>query len=117
MSLTLVIANKAYSSWSFRPYILMRRFGVPFDEIVIPLAQDATRNEILRHAPSGKCPSLRDGDLVIWDSLAIIEYLAERFHVYDIPVSRASRTYMNSVMALPAYQDWQEAAEAENWHI
>src|SRR5271154_3298683 len=100
MSLTLVIANKAYSSWSFRPYILMRRFGVPFDEIVIPLAQDATRNEILRHAPSGKCPSLRDGDLVIWDSLAIIEYLAELFPDLRIwPHDKAARATARSLSA------------------
>lgn len=79
MSLTLILASKAYSSWSFRPFILMRHFDIPFAEIVIPLGQETTRAEILRYSPSGKCPAMRDGDLVIWDSLAIIEYLAERF--------------------------------------
>jgi glutathione S-transferase len=73
MSLTLVLANKAYSSWSFRPFILMRHFDIPFAEIVIPLGEESTRAEIPRHAPSGKCPALHDGDLVVWDSLAIIE--------------------------------------------
>jgi glutathione S-transferase len=77
MGLTLTIANKAYSSWSFRPWILMRHFAIPFDEVVIPLAQEDTRAKILRYSPSGKCPVLRDGDVAIWDSLAIIEYLAE----------------------------------------
>lgn len=211
MSLTLVIANKAYSSWSFRPYILMRHFGIPFEEVVIPLARDETRAEILRHSPSAKCPSLHDGTLVVWDSLAIIEYLAEtrpdlaiwprdkaaralarslsaemhsgfmalrsalpmnmrrapqrrelspevdadvarieaawadvrkkfagggaflfgdftaadamfapvvnRLHVYGVPVSTATRAYMNTMMAVPAYRDWQAGAEAEPWHI
>ena len=79
MALTLIIANKAYSSWSLRPFILMRYFDIPFAEIVIPLEQETTRAEILRYSPSGKCPALRDGDLLVWDSLAIIEYLAERF--------------------------------------
>jgi glutathione S-transferase len=211
MSLTLVLANKAYSSWSFRAFILMRHFDIPFSEIVIPLGEETTRTEILRYSPSGKCPALRDGDLIVWDSLAIIEYLAERFpdlpiwprekraraaarslaaemhsgflalranlpmnmrrpvkrrevppeacadierietawadpkqrfgargkflfgdfcaadamfapvvnrlHVYDVTVGAATRAYMESVMALPAYRDWQKGAEAESWRI
>jgi glutathione S-transferase len=211
MALTLIIANKAYSSWSFRPFILMRHFDIAFSEIVIPLGEESTRAEILRHSPSGKCPALRDGELVVWDSLAIIEYLAEHFadlpiwprdatarataralaaemhsgfmalranlpmnmrrpvrrvdvpsevladiarieaawadakrkfggrgdflfgdfcaadamfapvanrlHVYDMPVGAAARAYMDHVMALPAYRDWQKGAEAESWRI
>lgn len=211
MSLTLVIANKAYSSWSFRPWILMRHFGIAFDEIVIPLAQEQTRAAILRHSPSGKCPVLRDSDITVWDSLAIIEYLAElmpdkplwprpraaraqarslaaemhsgfaalrgltpmnmrravkrieltpeacadvarieeafrqardrfgeggaflfgdfsaadamfapvvnRLHVYDVAVTPATRAYMDAIMALPAWQEWQAQAKAETWII
>ncbi len=211
MALTLVIANKAYSSWSFRPYILMRHFGIPFAEVVIPLAQETTKAEILRYGPSGKCPVLDDDGLIIWDSLAIIEYLAEtfpdlaiwprdkvaratarslaaemhsgfmgvrahlpmnmrrpvrardltpeaaadvarieqawaeawgrfgepggflfgafsaadamfapvvsRFHTYDVPVTRESRAYMDMIMALPAWRDWQAGAEAEGWRV
>lgn len=211
MSLTLVLANKAYSSWSLRPFILMRHFAIPFDEVVIGLAQETTRANILKYSPSARCPALIDGDLVVWDSLAIIEYVAEKFpdlplwpreraeraiarslaaemhsgfqalrsnlpmnmrravkrrdltpevvadvarieaawsdarqrfgaggdflfgdfsaadamfapvvnrlHVYDVPVSAESRAYMDAVMALPAYQDWQEDATAEGWHI
>jgi glutathione S-transferase len=79
MGLTLIIANKAYSSWSFRPWILMRSFGIAFDEVTIPLAQDNTRADILRYSPSRKCPALHDGDVVVWESLAVIEYLAERY--------------------------------------
>jgi glutathione S-transferase len=78
MKPTLAIANKTYSSWSFRPWILMRHFGIAFDEIVIPMAQENTRAEMLRFSPAGKCPSLHDGEIVVWDSLAIIEYVARR---------------------------------------
>jgi glutathione S-transferase len=211
LSATLVLANKGYSSWSFRPFILMRHFAIPFDEIVIALGEAQTRANILKYSPSARCPALIDGDLVIWDSLAIIEYLAEtypdipiwpreraaralarslaaemhsgfqalrvhlpmnmrravkrreltpeaaadvarieaawsdarqrfgaggdflfggfsaadamfapvvnRLHVYDVPVGTATRTYMEAVMALPAYRDWQEGAAAETWRI
>ncbi len=211
MALTLVIANKAYSSWSFRPYILMRHFDIPFAEIVVPLGEATTTAEILRYSPSGKCPVLLDKGLVIWDSLAIVEYLAEtypdlciwprdkaaramaralsaemhsgfmglrahlpmnmrrpvktraltpeaaadvarieaawaiarrqfgedggflfgafsaadamfapvvsRLHTYAVPVAGASRAYMDAVMALPAWQDWQTGAAAEVWRI
>ena len=100
MDLTLIIANKTYSSWSFRPWVLMRYFGIAFDEITIPLAQENTRAEILRHTPSGKCPALRDGAIVVWDSLAIIEYLAETFPPIAIwPRLRAARAQARSLAA------------------
>jgi glutathione S-transferase len=100
MKPTLVIANKNYSSWSFRPWILMRHFGLAFDEIVIPLAQDNTQAEILRYSPAGKCPSLHDGEIVVWDSLAIIEYLAELYPERPIwPRPRAARARARSLAA------------------
>jgi glutathione S-transferase len=100
VSLTLIIANKAYSSWSLRPWILMRHFEVAFDEIVIPLAQDNTRAELLRYSPSGKCPVLIDGDITIWDSLAIIEYLAEMYPEKPLwPKARAARARARSLAA------------------
>ena len=77
MSLRLVIANKAYSSWSLRPWIALRHFGVPFEEIVIPLREPSTRARISSYSPTGRVPALIDGELAIWDSLAILEYLAE----------------------------------------
>ncbi len=211
MGLKLVIANKAYSSWSFRPWILLRHFEIPFEEITIPMAQEETRAAMLRYAPTGKCPSLHDGDISVWDSLAIIEYVAESFpalaiwprdpaarayarslsaemhsgftglrshlptifrravkkreltpeaeadlirveaawadararfdtggaflfgtfsaadamfapvverlRAYDAPVSPATRSYMEAVMALPAWQEWVAGAQAEPWHI
>ncbi len=84
MGLTLVIANKAYSSWSMRPWLLLRHFDIAFDEIVVPMDHETTRAEMLAHAPTGKCPSLRDGDVAVWDSLAIVEYVAERHP--DLPI-------------------------------
>ena len=98
MILTLVIANKNYSSWSFRPWILMRHFGLAFEEAVIPMAQENTRAEMLRFSPSGKCPSLHVGEIVVWDSLAIIEYVAELHPRVPIwPRPRAARAQARSL--------------------
>ena len=77
MALTLVIGTKRYSSWSLRPWLALKVAGIPFDEVEIALRQPETKAEILKHSPSGKVPLLKDGDLAVWDSLAICEYLAE----------------------------------------
>ena len=77
--LTLVIGNKASSSWSLRPWLALKQIGVPFREITIPLRQPETKAEILQHSPAGKVPVLRDGDLTVYDLLAILEYLAESY--------------------------------------
>jgi glutathione S-transferase len=74
----LVIGNKNYSSWSLRPWIAMKVFGFPFDERRIPLYGPASKEEILKASPAGKVPVLIDGSTTVWDSLAILEYLAER---------------------------------------
>ena len=80
MALKLVIGNKNYSSWSMRPWLALRANDIPFDEIFVPLyTGEADKQRILDVTPSGKVPVLVDGDITIWDSLAIIEYLAERF--------------------------------------
>jgi glutathione S-transferase len=100
MALTLVIANKAYSSWSFRPYILLRHLGIDFAEITIPLGEATTREQILRYGPSGKCPVLIDGDLTIWDSFAIIDYLAETYLDLSVwPRDKAARAMARSLSA------------------
>jgi glutathione S-transferase len=211
MPLKLILANKAYSSWSLRPWILLTHFKIPFEEVVIPMDEPETRANMLKYAPTGKCPSLHDGKTAVWESLAIIEYVAEthpekaiwprgkaaraharslasemhagfgalrqacptnfrrpvravamseevradvarieeawaharntfgaagpylfgrfsaadamfapvvnRFHVYDAPVSKRTRAYMETIMALPAWQAWIAAAEAEPWRI
>lgn len=209
--LKLIIANKSYSSWSLRPWILLAHFQIPFEELVIPMDRPQTRGEILRHSPTGKCPALKDGLVEVWESLAIIEYLAEAFpdkaiwprakparaharslcsemhagfqalrnhcptqflrpvrkialtpevevdvariesawthardtfgkagpflfgrfcaadamfapvvnrlHIYDVPVSERTRTYMNAIMQLPAWKAWIADAEVEPWRI
>ena len=211
MPLKLILANKAYSSWSLRPWILLAQLKIPFEEVVIPLDQPDTRANILKYAPNGKCPSLQDGKIAVWESLAIVEYIAEthpektvwpkgkaaraharslssemhagfgalrqacptnfrrsvkaialsdevradvarieaawaharatfgregpylfgrfcaadamfapvvnRFHVYDVPVSKPTRAYMETVMALPTWKAWIADAHAEPWRI
>jgi len=74
----LVIGNKNYSSWSLRPWLAMKVLGIPFDEQRIPLYGPGSKRAILEHSPAGKVPCLVDGALRVWDSLAILEYLAER---------------------------------------
>lgn len=75
----LVIGTRAWSTWSLRPWLVIRRAGLPFGEVLVALRQDQdrTREAILPHSPSGLVPALKDGDLTVWDSLAICEYLAE----------------------------------------
>ncbi|HRK24182.1 MAG TPA: glutathione S-transferase family protein [Beijerinckiaceae bacterium] len=77
MSLTLVIGNKAYSSWSLRPWLALKQMGIAFDEVLIPLDQPETKAAIARHSPAGRVPVLIDGDLAVWESLAILEYVNE----------------------------------------
>ena len=209
--LKLVIANKLYSSWSLRPWLLLSAFNVPFEEVLIPLRTPESRSLVLEYSPSGKVPALVDGDVAVWESLAIIEYLAEKFpelaiwprdvkaraharsishemhagfqalrqhcptnfrrpvraialteaveadvtrieaawanarktfgaagpflfgrfsaadamfapvvnrlHVYDVKVKKATRDYMDAVMALPAWKAWIKDAEAEPWRM
>ena len=210
MALKLIIGNKNYSSWSFRPWIGLRAAGIAFDEEVIPLYDVGSKEQILARSPGGKVPILIDGDVQVWESLAILEYLAEkfpaaklwpedsvaraharaiasemhagfqplrkacpmnmwrpvktmalapevagnvrrieaiwtdcrtrfgaggaflfgkdfgvadamyapvvsRFHAYGIEVGVISRTYMDAVMALPAWQEWRAAALKEPW--
>ena len=210
MTFHLYIANKAYSSWSLRPWLLLSAFGIPFDETVIPMYRPDTKAAMLAVSPNGKMPALHDGAVVVSESLAIVEFIAEgapdlaiwprdraaralaraissemhagfmrlrqncptnfrrapkpipiddgvradvdrieaiwadararfgdggpflfgafsaadamyapvvnRLHAYAIPVSPASRAYMDAVMALPSWRAWIAGAEAEPWH-
>ncbi len=75
----LVIGNKRYSSWSLRPWVLLKHFSIPFEEKLIPLDQPQTTSQILQFSPSAKVPVLIDGNLTIWESLAIAEYCNEKF--------------------------------------
>jgi glutathione S-transferase len=76
---TIYIGNKNYSSWSLRGWLMLKHTGAAFEEVLIPLSEPSTRATILRHSPSGKVPALRHGDQLVWDSLAIGEYLAELY--------------------------------------
>jgi glutathione S-transferase len=74
----LVIGTRRWSTWSLRPWLVLKRTGVAFDETLVPLRElDLSTAEIRRHSPSGLVPVLKDGNLLVWDSLAICEYLAE----------------------------------------
>jgi glutathione S-transferase len=98
MSLTLIIGNKNYSSWSLRPWIALKVKGIPFDETVIPLYLPGSREEILKYSPAGKVPVLIDGDEHVWESLAILEHLAERFpdkHLW--PADARARSHARAV--------------------
>ncbi len=98
--LTLVIGNKNYSSWSLRPWLLMQQAGIPFVERYIPIRSAAWAAQIPRLSPSGKVPALQDGPLQVWDSLAICEYLAERFPEKQLwPAAVAARAEARSVSA------------------
>ncbi|MDP1582162.1 MAG: glutathione S-transferase family protein [Bradyrhizobium sp.] len=102
MTLKLVIGNKNYSSWSMRPWLALRASNIPFEEIFIPLYTDnaADKDRILSFSPAGKVPALIDGDVTVWDSLAIIEYLAERFPEAELwPEDRARRAHARSISA------------------
>jgi glutathione S-transferase len=102
MTLKLVIGNKNYSSWSMRPWLVMRAAGIAFEEVFIPLYTDnkADKDRILSFSRAGKVPALVDGDVTVWDSLSIIEYLAERFPDAKLwPQDRAARAYARSISA------------------
>ena len=75
----LIIGNKNYSSWSLRAWLLLSVNKIPFDEIRISLSTEKTPSEIAKYSSSGKVPALQDNDLVIWDSLAICEYVSEQY--------------------------------------
>ena len=96
----LVIGNKAYSSWSLRPWIVMQAFGIAFDEKLVLLREKDTRDRILEHSPSGKVPALIDDGTLVWDSLAIIEYLADKYLQHGIwPKDQLARAHARCASA------------------
>lgn len=98
--ITLVIGNKNYSSWSLRAWLALKMTGEDFTEEVIPLDQANSKEQILRHAPSGQLPVLKRGQIVIWDSMAICEYLAETYPDAKLwPADPAARAVARAVSA------------------
>ena len=100
MTLHLTIGNKAYSSWSLRPWLLLRAFDIPFDETVIPMHRPETKGEMLAVSPNGKVPALHDGAIVVSESVAILEFIAESFPDKAIwPRDRAARALARAISA------------------
>jgi len=101
LAMQLYIGNKNYSSWSMRPWIAMKAAGIGFDEVVIPLyTDDADKQKILDYSPAGKVPILIDGGVTIWDSLAILEYLAEKFPDKGFwPADAGTRAHARAICA------------------
>ncbi len=99
---TLVIGNKTYSSWSLRPWILMKVLNIPFEEKLFPLFTPEGTAEIAKLSPSGLVPALvdSDGDISVWDSIAIMEYLADNHPEKGIwPADKAARAHARSMAA------------------
>lgn len=98
--LVLYHGNKNYSSWSMRAWLALRLAGTPFSEVGFHLGEPGVRERIRQHSPTAKVPALHHGELVIWDSLAIAEYLAERFPRAGLwPSDPAARAVARSVVA------------------
>jgi glutathione S-transferase len=94
----LYIANKNYSSWSLRPWVLMRELKIGFTEHLMPFGQESSWKGYTKISPSGKVPCLVDGDTAVWDSLAIAEYLAET-HAAVWPADSRARAWGRSAAA------------------
>ena len=100
LALTLVIGNKNYSSWSFRPWIAMKVANIPFEEVVISLNAEDFKARLTKISGTGKVPVLVDGDTQVWESLAILEYLAEKFPAAKLwPADVAARAHARAISA------------------
>ena len=102
--LKLYVGNKNYSSWSMRPWVMLRQAGIPFETVLVRFdsfdADSAFKQAIGAVNPAGRVPVLIDGDLTVWDTLAIAEYVAERFPEAKLwPQDIASRARARSVCA------------------
>ena len=119
MALTLVIGNKNYSSWSFRPWIAMKAAGIPFDEVVISLDAADFKERVLKVSGTGKVPVLIDGNVRVWESLAILEYLAEKFPDAKLwpedPAARAHARTISSEMHA-GFLPLRKACPMNVWH-
>jgi len=95
---TIYLGNKNYSSWSLRPWLALRHAGAAFEEVLIPLDQADSAINLRRHSPSGRVPVLRHGALVIWETLAICEYLAEHFPDARLwPADQGARAHARAI--------------------
>jgi glutathione S-transferase len=100
MALTLVIGNKNYSSWSMRPWLALAHHKIPFKEVLIPLYEKGAKEKIKAYSPAGKVPVLLDGKCVVWESLAIIDCLAEKFPQLGLwPAEPDARAHARAIAA------------------
>ena len=119
--LTLIIGNRNYSSWSLRPWMLLRHLRVTFEEILIQLDTPGFKDEVEKYGPSGRVPVLTHGALSVWDSLAICEYVAE-FAGRGWPKDTHARAVARSVSAemhsgfAHLRMEWPMNARARNRH-
>jgi glutathione S-transferase len=98
MALHLTLGNKNYSSWSFRPWLALRATGIPFEETVIPIYVPGAKEQLLARSPGGKVPILQDGAVTVWESLAILEYAAEKFPGAGLwPADPAARAHARAI--------------------
>ena len=101
----LIVGNKNYSSWSMRPWVLMKQAGIGFDEVTLRFddnfgAESKFKRDITRHSPAGRVPVLIDNGFAVWDTLAIAEYLAEKFPAKKLwPTETHARARARSVCA------------------
>ncbi len=98
MTLHLIIGNKNYSSWSFRPWLALKVAGIPFEETVIPIYEPGSKEKFLARSPAGKVPILQDGAVTVWETLAILEYIAEKFPAAALwPAETAARAHARAI--------------------
>jgi glutathione S-transferase len=98
MTVHLTVGNKSYSSWSFRPWLALKAAGIPFEETVIPLYVPESKEKLLARSPAGKVPILKDGAVTVWESLAILEYVAEKFPAAALwPQDAAARAHARAI--------------------
>lgn len=97
--LTLVIGNKNLSSWSLRPWLVLKHFDIEFEEVKLPLDTPAFHRDIVKYSPTRRVPVLIDGAVTIWDSLAIAEYLNEKVQGRAWPADAATRALARAVSA------------------
>jgi glutathione S-transferase len=98
MALELILGSKNYSSWSLRPWLAMKVTGIAFSETVLPIYTPGAHEKILEFSPSGKVPVLIDGSVRVWESLAIIEYAAEKFPAAGLwPLQSDTRAHARAV--------------------
>lgn len=96
---TLVIGNKVYSSWSLRTWLLLKQYNIAFDEVMVPLDTPETAHAIARYSPAGRVPVFVDGAYTVWDTLAIIEHVAETLEPNVWPSDPHARAMARSISA------------------